>query len=98
MGKALGNYLRLLRQKKGPEGIKRVAPELSVSYSYLSKLETGTVDPSPETLAKLAGFYGVDVQVLELLTGRIPEEVSAWVQAHPEEVLRMLKDRFGERA
>jgi len=40
-----GVLLRDLRRKKGI-GIKQLAPELAVSYTYLSKLEHNQVRPS----------------------------------------------------
>jgi hypothetical protein len=42
-----GRILKKLRTQSG-KGIKRLAPELRVSYSYLSKLENEEIGPSEE--------------------------------------------------
>jgi transcriptional regulator with XRE-family HTH domain len=95
MGKALGDHLRNLRHKKGT-GLKRSAPGLDLSYTYLSKIENGLLDPFPETLARLAAYYGVDVHVLEVLSGRLPDDLLQGIQSDPETAIRILREHFGE--
>jgi transcriptional regulator with XRE-family HTH domain len=96
MGRQLGKYLRDLRHMKDI-GIKQVAPELDLSYSYLSKLENGLLEPSMETVRKLAEFYGVDAEVLGTLAGKLPADVVAILEGQPEAAIRLLRSRFAKR-
>ena len=96
MGKEFGSYLRDLRQKTHL-GIKQVGPEVGVSYSYLSKLENGLVEPSEETLRKLATYYGVNEERLNTIAGRLPPDVSRILSEKPEEAVELLRSRFGRR-
>lgn len=95
MGKALGQYLRTLREKNG-RGLKRVAPKVGVSYSYLSKLENGFLEPSQATIERLARYYGVDPEVMAVLAGKLPDDLVDILQSNPEEAIRLLRDTFGD--
>jgi transcriptional regulator with XRE-family HTH domain len=75
--------------------LKQAAPEIGVSYTYLSKLENGHVEPSDETLRRLAAYYGVDGDALGALAGRLPADVTAYLQEDPERVLALLRSHFG---
>ncbi len=94
MGQKLGKYLRALRQRRGL-GLKRAAPELQISYTYLSKLENGKVEPSDETMERLARYYSVAVEDLPLTEGRLPPDVRRILEDHPEEAIDLLRRRFG---
>jgi transcriptional regulator with XRE-family HTH domain len=96
VGKEFGEYLRGLRQETG-RGIKQVGPEVGVSYSYLSKLENGLLDPSEGTIEKLAAYYGVDVERLKTAAGRLPPDVARILAERPEEAVALLRSRFGGR-
>lgn len=95
MGRQLGNYLRKLREKKA-KGIKQVAPDIGLSYSYLSKLENGLLEPSVETIARLSEYYGADSDVLRTLAGKLPDDVVEILQGNPEEAIRLLRTRFAK--
>lgn len=58
-----GVLLRNLRRKKGI-GIKQLALELGVSYTYLSKLEHNQVRPSRALIARIADYFSFDRKVL----------------------------------
>jgi transcriptional regulator with XRE-family HTH domain len=89
-----GRILRDLRHGAGV-GIKRLAPELGVSYSYLSKLENNDVAPSEELVGKVAKYFDYDRDRLLISAGKIPEEVLRILQDHPDEALGFLRERFG---
>jgi transcriptional regulator with XRE-family HTH domain len=89
-----GQILRQLRSRKGI-GIKRLAPELGVSYSYLSKLENHEVAPSEELVGKVASYFDYDRNRLLISAGKIPQEILQILQAHPDEALEFLRERFG---
>ena len=93
---AFGTALRKLRGESGI-GIKRLAPELGVSYSYLSKLESDQVRPSEELVQRVATYFDCDVDRLLLETDRVPPDILAILRDNPEEAMEFLRARFGRR-
>ena len=84
-----------LRKKTGL-GIKRLAPHLGVTYSYLSKLENpGGFLPSEELIYRTARYFSCDPNPLLLAAGKIPRDVLRILQEHPEDAFVFLKDRLG---
>jgi transcriptional regulator with XRE-family HTH domain len=92
----LGTYLRGLRHRK-KRSLKKAAPELQLSVSYLSKIETGRLVPPPETAERLAQYYGVDVEGINALAGRLPDDVVRILQGNPDEAIRLLREKFGAK-
>jgi len=92
-----GSILRELRTQSG-KGIKRLAPELGVCYSYLSKLENEEIGPSEELIERIAEHFEYDRAKLMLSAGKVPEEIVQILQSHPDEAIRMLRERFADRA
>lgn len=86
--------LRGLRRDSGV-GIKRLAPELGVSYTYLSKLESNQVRPSQDLVKKVAHYFNYDEDRLLLAADKIPPDVMRILQEHPDEAIQFLKERFG---
>jgi len=93
MGDRLGKRLRELRSATG-RGIKQIAPEIGLSYSYLSKLENGHVEPSEETIRRLAEYFNVDPEILGILAGKLPNNVVEILKNDPEAAVRLLRERF----
>jgi len=91
---AFGEVLRDLRGRSGI-GIKRLAPELGISYSYLSKLEANQIRPSPELVERVANYFAYDQDQLLLAANRIPTDIRAILRDHPQEALEFLRARFG---
>ena len=89
-----GDLLRHLRRKAGV-GIKRLAPELDVSYTYLSKLENKEVGPSEELVERVARYFQYDRNRLLLAAGKVPPEVLRILREHPDDAVGFLKERFG---
>jgi HTH-type transcriptional regulator, competence development regulator len=90
---SFGQILRKLRLGCGT-GIKRLAPELGITYSYLSKLENGDVAPSEELVGKIAQYFDYDRDRLLISAGKIPKEILVILQQHPDEALDFLRQRF----
>lgn len=90
-----GEVLRELRTQAGV-GIKRLAPELGVTYTYLSKLESNHVRPSHELVKKVAHYFNYDEDRLLLTADKIPPDVMRILQEHPDEAIQFLKERFGQ--
>jgi len=91
-----GRILRELRTKAGL-GIKRLAPELGVTYSYLSKLENEEIGPSEELINRIAEHFDYDRARLMLSAGKVPSEILRILQNNPDEALSLLKERFADR-
>lgn len=91
-----GDILRELRAKEGV-GIKRLAPDLGVSYSYISKLESNQVRPSEEFVERVAHYFHYDRDRLLLAAGKIPPDILAILREHPEDAIQFLRERFGPR-
>lgn len=95
MGKTpeAARLLRTLREETG-QSLRRTADELGVTASYLSRLERGQRATSEGFARRAAGYYGVDVEIVDLDRGHIPEDVARILSLHPE-VMQELRDRFG---
>lgn len=91
-----GNILRELRGKAGI-GIKRLAPELGVTYSYLSKLENNQIRPSEELVGRVADYFHYDRDRLLLAADKVPPEILQILREHPDDALDFLRERFGRR-
>lgn len=91
-----GQILRRLRISSGI-GIKRLAPELKVNYTYLSKLENNEINPSAELVSRVAEYFDYDRDSLLLSAGKVPQEILNILREHPDEALSFLRERFGER-
>jgi HTH-type transcriptional regulator, competence development regulator len=92
-----GGLLRQLRSKQGL-GIKRLAPHLGVSYSYLSKLENEEVSPSEALVERIAAYFRYDRDQLLLVAGRVPPEILRILQENPEDAVELLREHFGRRS
>ena len=89
-----GGLFRRLRKEAGM-GIKRLAPELGVTYSYLSKLENGATLPSEKLVYKTAQYFSCDPNPLLLAAGKVPADILRILQENPEDAFEFLKHRFG---
>lgn len=89
-----GEILRELRTNAGL-GIKRLAPELGVSYSYLSKLENNEVGPSEGLVARIADHFDYSRDRLLLAAGKVPPEVLKILQENPDQAVEFLREHFG---
>jgi transcriptional regulator with XRE-family HTH domain len=91
-----GEILRALRSELGM-GIKRLAPELGVTYSYLSKLENNEVSPSEDLVRRVARYFDYDSDQLLLSAGKVPDEILEILRSNPEASIEFLRKRFGKR-
>jgi transcriptional regulator with XRE-family HTH domain len=89
-----GQLLRRLRSEKGV-GIKRLAPELGVTYSYLSKLESGDVGPSEDLVGRVSTYFHYDRNELLLSAGKVPSDILEILKSHPQDAVKFLRERFG---
>jgi transcriptional regulator with XRE-family HTH domain len=91
-----GQLLRHLRSIKGV-GIKKLAPDLGVTYSYISKLETGDAAPSEQFVERVSEYFHYDSNELLLAAGKVPADVLEILRSHPQDAVNFLRDRFGSK-
>ena len=90
-----GQILRQLRKREGI-GIKRLAPKLGVSYTYLSKLENDEIGPSELLVEKVATYFQYDKDQLLISAGKVPPEILEILRNHPQDAVEFLKRQFGK--
>jgi HTH-type transcriptional regulator, competence development regulator len=90
-----GKILRQLRLESG-KGIKSLAPELKVNYTYLSKLENETISPSEELVERVADYFGFNRESLLLSAGKVPEDILKILRENPNDAVAALRKQFGE--
>ena len=91
---SFGSTLRGLRQNRGI-GIKGLARDLGVNYTYVSKMENDKGIPSTDTVQRIAAYFNYDEDELMLSAGRVPPEVLRILRSNPQEALAYLRRRFG---
>ncbi len=94
-----GDFIRTERTKAG-KGLREAAKEMSISPSYLSRLEAGDFPPpSPEVLRKMAALYQSNwFSLLERAKERASEAMAADAGAAPvlQAFYRAAKDQTPE--
>jgi len=91
-----GEVLRELRAREGV-GIKRLAPQLGVTYTYLSKLESNQVRPSEQLVERVARYFNYDRDQLLLTADKVPDDIRQILRDNPEDAMNYLRERFGRR-
>ncbi len=100
MNETFGEYLRAqreLRQQKSPEfSVRKVAAQIGIQPSYVSKVERGEVPPPSEaTIVKWAEILGEDPDVLLALAGKVSADLRNVIVKRPKvfaQLIRELKD------
>ena len=90
-------YLRCLRIHRGLS-LEQAAVQLGVSASALSMIERGVRAGSERGLLRLADFYGVSPDAVQLAGGRTPSWVAAALRTEPEAAAAAAADRFASYA
>lgn len=89
-----GERIRELRKAKNL-GQRALADKVSVSFTYISKVENGKLDfgdyPSEELIHKLAKALGADADELLLLAKKIPDEIKTRVLERPDAFRKIAK-------
>ena len=85
-----GKLLRRLRREQDV-GIKKVGPDLGVSYTYLSKLENDKARPSDELIERIASYFGCDKDMLYIAADKVPLDAMEALRRHPKESLEYLR-------
>lgn len=85
MSNRVGNLIRKLREERGITQ-RRLAEAIGSNYTYLSKIENGRLDhtPNSKTLVAIADALGIDRDWLLTECGRPPEKLSQSIASHAE--------------
>ncbi len=90
-----GSRIRQLRRDKGLTQ-RDLASKIGLDFTYLSKIETGTLPPPSEAaIARMAEALGTDHEFLLALARKIPADLRQTLQVLPVEasmLVRRLKD------
>lgn len=92
---SFGSVMREMRYQKGM-GIKKLAPELGVDYTYISRIENNQALPSENVIEKLAEYFGQDKDELMILADRIPCDVMEILRRNPKKALQLIRENFKE--
>lgn len=71
---SLSDNIKKLREDKNLMQ-KEVAAQIGLKPAHYNKIEKGLVEPSIETLDKLAGFYGITIDDIVHLDSDVPKAV-----------------------
>jgi transcriptional regulator with XRE-family HTH domain len=93
MAKALTNLLRDLRESNG-KTLRQTAKDLDVNPAYLSRVERGEKPASRAIQHRLAAYYEVEPEVIEVAIGQLPPDVVQILQAHPD-AIEQLREKYG---
>ena len=64
-------------------GIKTLAAELEIDYSYLSKIENEHIKPSKDLILRLAGALQADADEWSVLAGYLPSDIVRAASSDP---------------
>lgn len=93
---SFGEILRKMRYSKGV-GIKKLAEELDVNYTYLSKIENDKAVPSKKIIARVSKYFDYNEDELMLSAERIPDDIKKILRENPKEALDYLREQFAGR-
>ena len=93
----LGARIRQLR-KDGGLGIKALAKRIKVDHAYLSRIESGLVQPSEQTIRKLSKVLQRDEAELMILADRIPLAWRSRIRKTPQETALLIRESLEEYA
>ena len=90
-----GTRLREIRKGTGMSQ-REVASKVKIDFTYLSKIESGTMSPpSEKVITKLAKVLGADKDELITLAGKVPSDLSQILK--DKEVVQILRSGDRER-
>ena len=88
----LGDYIKSERKAKKITQ-RELASKVGVDFSYISKIESGeTKTPSDGILEKISDVLGLEMEVLILLSNKLPKEIKEEIEANPKamEVVKLM--------
>lgn len=95
MEAAPGSAARLLRDLRQAQGrsLRRTAEDLGIAPSSLSRLERGERGCAAELGQRIARYYGVEPELLNLAEGRVPPDIVDILRRHPD-LIEDIRSRY----
>lgn len=91
----LGPYIRH-RREKAKLSLRKVAEQVRVNPSYLSRVERGVIPPSEVLIRALARALGAEAEELFLIAGRVPEHWQKAIAASPNRAVQTIRAALAE--
>lgn len=91
----VGELIKSLRVKRGVS-IKKLAPELGLDYTYISKIENSKINPSSKVVKKFADYFSYNVDELLMMAGRVPDDIQKILEDNPKEAVKFLRRKFAQ--
>jgi len=93
---AFGSYIRKLREKRkltDPSfSLRRFAETVGISPTFLSKIETGQLDPpAPDRIKKMAELLDVSADDLLILADKFDPELKEIIKDQPKAMADFLR-------
>jgi len=88
------SLLKDLRINKGVS-IKKLAAEIDLNYTYISKLENAKARPSLKVINKFSHYFNYNSDELAIAAGKIPKDIEEILKGNPKEAIRYLRSKFG---
>lgn len=85
--------LRDIREKAGVS-IRELSAKTGFDRSYISRIERNVVTPSEKFISKAARVLKLSKEEIELLYGRLPEDIKTIFYVHPLEAASVLRETF----
>mgnify|MGYP006420007587 CR=1 FL=1 len=97
MSYEFGGYLRQCREERFAESkdfsVRKLAAQIGVQPSYVSKVERGEVAPPSEaTIIRWAKVLGEDSDVLLALAGKVSADLREVIVKRPELFARLIRE------
>jgi len=88
-----GELLKDLRTEKGVS-IKKLAKDVGLDYTYISKLENLKVNPSSKVVKRISDYFNYNSDELMLSAGKIPKDIEEILRNNTREAMKYLRRRF----
>jgi len=91
----IGSRIKHLRKRRGV-GIKALARRVKVNHAYLSRIESGLVQPSEDIIKKLSKALRHDEAELMILADKIPPSWRSAIRKTPRESALLIRESLTE--
>lgn len=91
----IGAHLKKLRKQR-QLGVKVLAHKIKVDHSYLSRIESGIVQPSEHVVRRLASVLKCEEEELMLLANRVPKQWRTAIRRAPAQLASVIGEQLGE--
>ena len=91
---SLGEFIRREREAKGIT-LRKMAKQIEVSATFLSKVETENWKPGEDKLLKIADILGCDSDELLALAGKVSSDLTEIIRERPGDMAFILRGTRG---